>query len=184
MCERLDAGQGYWKRSTDRHERKGVPGTRRSAHFLERIPSPALDKALGVSVPLSAGLCERCDALQGCWKSSTEGHEDKYAPNTRRRVRFLERIQSHISSVLGSEDCRSSVHSQTQEPLLRPGGFLGSMSSIADAHLCLLPSGDIRKGCASWSGFRATSAACCSALCTADGDPLLRPSEHPTPLPI
>ena len=37
-------------------------------------------------------------------------------------MRFLERIQSHISSVLGSEqDCRSSVQSQMQEPLLPNG---------------------------------------------------------------
>ena len=103
-----------------------MPGIRRSVHFLEHYCSPAFDKALSVNLSLNAGLCERWDALQGCWKSSTEGHEDKYAPNNRRRVRFLERIQSHISSVLGSEDCRSSVsvQSQMQEPLLRPGKSL------------------------------------------------------------
>jgi len=142
LCERLDALQGYWKRSTDGHEHKGVPGIRRSVHFLEDYCSPAFDKALSVKLSLNAGLCERWDALQGCWKSSTEGHEDKYAPNKRRRVRFLERIQSHISSVLGTEDCRSSVsvQSQMQEPLLRPGESLGSMSVIAVAPFvfCLL----------------------------------------------
>ena len=45
-------------------------------------------------------------------------------------MRFLERIQSHISSVLGSEDCRSSVHSQMQEPLLRPGESAGSVIAV------------------------------------------------------
>ena len=47
--------------------------------------------------------------------------------DTGKRVRFLERIQSQISSVLGSEqDCRSSVHSQMQEPLLPNGKCLTS----------------------------------------------------------
>ena len=41
--------------------------------------------------------------------------------NTRRRVRFLEHITSHISSVLSTEDCKSSIHSQLQESLLPAG---------------------------------------------------------------
>ena len=41
--------------------------------------------------------------------------------STRRRVRFLEHITSHISSVLSTEDCKSSIHSQLQEPLLPAG---------------------------------------------------------------
>ena len=77
------------------------------------------------SVLQNAGLCERWDALQGCWKADAESAERERVRDTGKRVRFLERIQSHISSVLGSEqDCRSSVHSQMQEPLLPNGKHL------------------------------------------------------------
>ena len=74
-----------------------------------------------------AGLCERWDALQERWNRSMQSSEHVDLHDTRKRVRFLERIQSHISSVLGSEqDCRSSVHSQMQEPLLCKGKRLMS----------------------------------------------------------
>ena len=68
-----------------------------------------------------AGLCERWDALQGCWSQSKEEERLEATVGQTRRVRFLERIQSHISSILGSEECQESVHSHMQEPLLHPG---------------------------------------------------------------
>ena len=60
--------------------------------------------------------------------------------NTRRRVRFLEHITSHISSVLSTEDCKSSIHSQLQEPLLPAGVSLSPalIEASLPYKLCLL----------------------------------------------
>ena len=85
-----------------------------------------------------AGLCERWDALQGCWQRSDEEEHDR-AFDTRRRVRFLERIQSHISSILGSEDCKSSTVSHMQEPLLHPGMHISFYDHKHLSYSVLLP---------------------------------------------
>ena len=88
---------------------------------------------------LFAGLCERWDALQGCWSQSQEEERFEATPGHTRRVRFLERIQSHISSILGSEECQSSVHSHMQEPLLHSG-----MSLILEVELAVIKASVMR----------------------------------------